>query len=59
MEWKTFYEKPFVGGKPLSGENLRAVVESLTWFGMEKLLFYEKPYVGGKPLLGENLLAVI
>lgn len=29
------------------GENLRVVVESLTWFEME-LLFCEKPFVGGK-----------
>ena len=49
-----FYEKPSVGGKPSLGENPRAVIESLMWFGM-KLLFYERLSVGGKPSLGENL----
>ena len=34
-------------------------VESLTRFGMEKLLLYEKPSIGGKPVLGENLRAVV
>ena len=46
--------KRLIGGKPVLGENLRAVVESSTRFGMKKLLFYEKPSVGGKPLLGKK-----
>ena len=40
-------------------ENFQAVVESLIWFEMEKLMFYEKPSVGGNPLLGENLRAIV
>ena len=40
------------------GENLRALVESLTWFEME-LLIGEKLSIGGKPVLGENLRAVV
>ena len=30
-----FCEKPSIGGNPVLGENLQAVVESLMWFKME------------------------
>ena len=41
-----FCGKPSIGGNPVLGENLRAIVESRTWFTME-LLFCGNPLIGG------------